>query len=110
MFPFQYGELVETRHTVGLLSRFIDKERDGSIRMCTDGTRSRMVGQDGNRYRFIPFLQFLEEVPMARLSRFSVVRIFRSNSPSCPASSLARLKINEIVCFQCFEGGMRFPS
>ena len=29
--------------------------------MCTDGTRSRMVGQDGNRYRFIPFLQFLEE-------------------------------------------------
>ena len=47
MFPFQYGELVETRHTVGLLSRFIDKERDGSIRMCTDGTRSRMVGQDG---------------------------------------------------------------
>ena len=32
--------------------------------MCTDGTRSRMVGQDGNCYRFIPFLQFLEEVDL----------------------------------------------
>ena len=111
MFPFQYGELVETRHTVGLLSRFIDKERDGSIRMCTDGTRSRMVGQDGNRYRFIPFLQFLEEDTDG-----SFVQVFDGPDFQIYISFVSGfvagfdMKINEIVCFQCFEGGMRFSK
>ena len=57
--------------------------------MCTDGTRSRMVGQDGNRYRFIPFLQFLEEDTDGSFVQVFDGPDFQIYISSCPASSLA---------------------
>lgn len=74
--------------------------------MRADGTRSRMVGQDGNRYRFIPFLQLFEDDadgPFVQILDSPDFQIDISFVSGFVAGF--NMKIDEVICFQCFQGG-----
>ena len=70
-----------------------------------------MVGQDGNCYRFIPFLQFLEEDTDG-----SFVQVFDGPDFQIYISFVSGfvagfdMKINEIVCFSASRAACAFPS
>ena len=70
-----------------------------------------MVGQDGNRYRFIPFLQFLEEDTDG-----SFVQVFDGPDFQIYISFVSGfvagfdMKINESFVFSASRAACAFPS
>lgn len=79
--------------------------------MRADGTRSRMVGQDGNRYRFIPFLQLFEDDadgPFVQILDSPDFQIDISFVSGFVAGF--NMKIDEVVCFSASRAARAFPS